>query len=173
MDYVGDIVVIWQLEDDVDTLHAKRIDYSEWQKYRYRGYNNGLPPNDPNRDHKPSVGEDLPMCKWAIECHYYLSSEYYMCGRRHWCFKLPISSYWDQDEPMRKVLSVFKINRGYKMLSLTILFSCRVFRWSSSSCHQNHWDVICRLMSDKAHGAYLKKFDKNFGPAKKGASTSK
>jgi hypothetical protein len=37
-DYVMDVVVIWQLKDDVDTLHVKRIDCSESHKYRYRAY---------------------------------------------------------------------------------------------------------------------------------------
>jgi hypothetical protein len=38
-DYVADVVVIWQLEDDVavddvDTLHVKRMDYSGSHKYK-------------------------------------------------------------------------------------------------------------------------------------------
>jgi hypothetical protein len=42
-DYVMDVVVIWQLKDDVtiddvDTLHVKRMDCSESHKYRYRTY---------------------------------------------------------------------------------------------------------------------------------------
>jgi hypothetical protein len=34
-DYVADVVVIWQLEDDVDTLHVNRMDYSGSDKYKY------------------------------------------------------------------------------------------------------------------------------------------
>jgi hypothetical protein len=39
-DYVTDVVVIWQLEDDVSvddvyTLHIKRMDYNGSHKYRY------------------------------------------------------------------------------------------------------------------------------------------
>jgi hypothetical protein len=42
-DYVMDVVVIWQLKDDVaidnvDILHVKRMDCSESHKYRYRAY---------------------------------------------------------------------------------------------------------------------------------------
>jgi hypothetical protein len=42
-DYMTDVVVIWQLEDDVavddvDTLHVNRMDYSESHKYRNKGF---------------------------------------------------------------------------------------------------------------------------------------
>jgi hypothetical protein len=35
-DYVADVVMICQLEDEVDTLHAKRMNCSRSHKYRYR-----------------------------------------------------------------------------------------------------------------------------------------
>jgi hypothetical protein len=36
-DYVIDVVVIWQLEDDVNTLHVNRMNCTKSYKYSYRG----------------------------------------------------------------------------------------------------------------------------------------
>jgi hypothetical protein len=52
-DYMTDVVVIWQLEDDVavddvDTLHVNRMDYSESHKYRNKGFTGNWKANSSN-----------------------------------------------------------------------------------------------------------------------------
>jgi hypothetical protein len=84
-----------------------------WVRKQLRARNNDLPPNDPNRDNKPSVGADPPLCKCEMECHCYYSLDYNTYGRRYWGCKLPLSPFNYEEEQLRNVVSVFKIYRGY------------------------------------------------------------
>jgi hypothetical protein len=84
-----------------------------WVREKLREYNNALPPNDPNIDNKPPVGEDSPLCKCKIECHCYYSLYYDTYGMRYWGCKLPLCVFSYEEASPRKVVSVFKIYSGY------------------------------------------------------------
>jgi hypothetical protein len=69
-----------------------------WVREQLRESNNGLLPNDPNRDNKPPAGVDPPLCKCEIECHYYDSLDYDTYGRMYWGCKLSISPFnWEEE----------------------------------------------------------------------------
>jgi hypothetical protein len=73
---------------------------------KHRERNNGLPPNDPNRDHKPLAGADLPLCKYELECTCLYSLDYNTYGRRNWGCKLSTSPFnwgWDEEQLRKKV----------------------------------------------------------------------
>jgi hypothetical protein len=105
-----------------------------WVRQQLRESNNGLPPNGPNHDHKPPTIAERPLCKCDLDCQSHISLDYDTYGRRYWSCPLPTSPFnwgWDDEKPRKVVLVLHLYCLFLIMLSLTILFSRRVFALSS------------------------------------------
>jgi hypothetical protein len=86
-----------------------------WVGEKLRDIDNGLLPNDPNRDKKTLVGANPPLCKCEIKCHCCYSLDYDTYGRRYYGCKLPIYPFnwgWEEEQSMT-VLLVFNIYNDY------------------------------------------------------------
>jgi hypothetical protein len=96
-----------------------------WVRQKLRKVNNGLPPNNPNHDHKPPADVERPLCKCDLDCQSHMSLEHDTYGRRYWSCRLPTTSFnwgWD-NEKSRKVLSVLHLCCLLLIMSsLTVLF---------------------------------------------------
>jgi hypothetical protein len=116
-----------------------------WVRQQLRENNNGLPPNDPNHDHKPPADIERPLYKCNLDCQSHMSLDHDTHDRRYWSYPLPTSTFnwgWNNEKP-RKVVSILHLRCIFlTMSSLIILFSWRVFALSSSHRHWNHQDVI-------------------------------
>jgi hypothetical protein len=79
-----------------------------WVRQQLRERRDGLPPNDPNHDKKPSAGAERPLCKCDFECQSHMSINYDTYGRRYWSYPhptCPFNGSWDEEKSW-KVLSV-------------------------------------------------------------------
>jgi hypothetical protein len=60
-----------------------------WVRQKLREANNGLPPNDPNHDEKPSTDTERPLCKCDLGYQSHMSLEHDM----YWSCPLPTSPF--------------------------------------------------------------------------------
>jgi hypothetical protein len=47
-----------------------------WLRQQHREDFNGLPPNDPNHDHRPPADVERPLCKCDFDCTPLMSLDY-------------------------------------------------------------------------------------------------
>jgi hypothetical protein len=118
-----------------------------WVRQQLRESNNDLPPNDTNHDHKPQADAERPLCKCNLDYQSHMSLDHNTYDMWYWSCPFSTSPFnwgWDNENPM-KVVSVLHLHCLFLIMSsLTVLFSWRVFTFSSSHRHRNCRDVISR-----------------------------
>jgi hypothetical protein len=111
-----------------------------WLWEQLREDNNGLPPNDPNHDHRPPTDAEIPLCKCDLDCTSHMSLDHDTYGMRYWPCPLPTSPFnwgWDDEKPRKVVLFVHLHCIFLIMSSLTIIFYWRVFALNFSHHRRN------------------------------------
>jgi hypothetical protein len=63
-----------------------------WLRQQQEDFN-GLPPNDPNHDHRPPVDAETPLCKCDLDCTPLMSLVHDTYDRRYWACPLPTSPF--------------------------------------------------------------------------------
>jgi hypothetical protein len=95
-----------------------------WVRQQLREANNGLPPNDPNHDHKPPADAERPLCKYDLDCQSHMSLDHDTYDMRYWSCRLPTSPInwvWDDEKP-RNVVSVLHLRCLLLIISSLTIF---------------------------------------------------